>query len=92
MSNVFTLTDHTGRRVRLTEERWRHINAEHPEIAADIGVLKRALRSPTTVQQRGDIRYLYRFRKPAQRYLLLVVKYLNGEGYVITAYRTREIQ
>ena len=32
MSNIFEVIDKTGRKIRLSKERWKHIRMEHPEI------------------------------------------------------------
>jgi len=42
------LTDHEGRRIRLTDERWRHI-VEHPEMASMREALEETLAAPESV-------------------------------------------
>jgi hypothetical protein len=80
--------DPDGRRVILTEERWRHIKARHPEVSPRLGELLRAIRVP---DRRGQGRYpfeewfLVEWPGPAP-WLRVVVHYEHGEGRVMTAF------
>jgi len=38
------------------------------------------------------VRFYYKFYKNLSKYLLVSVKYLNGEGFVITAFYTSKIE
>ena len=59
--------------------------------------IKIALQNPTTIRHNEEdksVRYFYKDfkeRVPSERYLLVSVKYLNGEGFVITSFFTNEI-
>ena len=57
--------------------------------------IKTALAQPTkiaAVEYDEAVRHYYGYRKEQAEYLLVIVKYLNGEGFVITAYLTKKIQ
>ena len=97
MSLVFEVRDKTGRCIRLTDEQWEHITHDHPEISPYIEDMKEILINPTTITSFDydeKIKYYYKYFKqrvsPA-KYLLTVVKYLNGDGFIITAYFVRKI-
>ncbi len=98
MDNIFEIEDKLRRKVHLSKERWRHINQDHPEIANYIEEIKETLQKPdkiTTFSFDEDIRYYYKYFKrkaSSAKYLLAVVKYLNGEGYIITSYFARYIK
>jgi len=95
---VFKIKDKTNREIRLTKERWSHINEEHPEIAQHIEDIKETLKTPFKIISYNDdenVKYYYKYlknRKPTAKYLLLIVKYLNGEGFIITAYFVKNIK
>ncbi len=95
---VFETEDMFGRLIYLSDERWKHINEEHPEVSEYIRQFDDVLKNPTKIVPFAydkDIFYYYKYFKLRQfrtRYLLLIVKYLNGEGFIITAYFVRNIQ
>jgi|TARA_B100000315_G_C14446355_1_gene526974 hypothetical protein len=98
MSHIFQTTDKSGRKIHLSKERWNHINQEHPEVSEYLEEIKETLKSPTKLKEVDydeDIRYFYDYyksRKAEAKYLLVIVKYLNGEGFIITAYFVRNIK
>jgi hypothetical protein len=97
MTFVFEITDKTGRKIHLTKERWVHITSPaslHPYMANYFEEVKQTLEKPDLiVQQKFDdskANY-YKHIKKEKAYLLVGVKYLNGEGFVITSFLTRKI-
>lgn len=98
MPHIFQTTDKSGRKIHLSKERWTHINQEHPEVSDYIEEIQETLKNPTKIEEVDydkDVRYFYRYYKniesPAKN-LLVIVKYLNGEGFIITAYLVRSIK
>ena len=98
MAHIFRSEDKTGRHIYLTDERWSHINEEHPEVSPYLQEFTETLKNPTNVASYPydkDIRYFYKYFKQREnkaKYLLIIVKYLNGEGFIITAYFVRQIK
>ena len=97
MVPVFDIEDQSGRKIHLSKERWRHINEEHPEIAAYLEALKDTLVNPLriiTYTLDDTVHYYHRYYKerasPA-KYLIVIVKYLNHHGFIITAYFVRTL-
>lgn len=90
--NVFEVTDKTGRRIRLTRERWTHITdprSQHPYMANSLEEMKKTLVDPALIvkQKFDDARRNYYFYlKEKKRYLLVAANYLNGEGEVNSVY------
>ena len=88
-----TLIDIQGRPVRLTDERRRHI-LEHPEMAGMENALEETLRDPQlVVRSRTDetatLNYRYYSRTlVGGKWLCVVVKYDDGDAFVLTAYLT----
>lgn len=85
--NIFVILDRQGRQIRLTAERWKHIATRHPELSNKIEEIKQTITTPSfQVQDRADkqLYYHHSFMKTENMYLVIAVKYLNGEGFVIT--------
>ncbi len=95
MLNIFEITDKTGRKIRLTQERWNHITREHPEMVS-LEEVRNTLISPLKIKSSKyspeDVNYYYRFDKERKKYLMTAVKYLNGDGFVITVYYLRNLK
>ncbi len=95
---VFETRDKSGRYIYLTDERWKHINEEHPEVAHYLQELENTILNPTKItsyEYNDLIKYYYKYfkhKKGSSKYFLIIVKYLNGEGYIITAYFVRYIK
>ncbi len=94
MSRIFKTKDKSGRNIYLTDERWKHI-LKHPEMANQLEQIKDTLLHPdtiTTVEHDPDVRFYYLYYKNRKEYLFVSVKYLNGEGYIITSFYTDKIK
>ena len=95
--NVLETNSKLGKRIRLTEVQWDHIAYKHKEIIDQIEKIKRVLEDPDTIYfspSEDNYQYckLYRETPVTEKYLLLVVKHLNGEGFVITAFFVSRIK
>ena len=97
MTWVFEVEDKSARNIHLSNERWKHINQEHPEVAPYLNEIKDTLKNPvkiTTYEFDENVRYYYKHFKERKlaKYLLAIVKYLNGHGFIITAYFVRNMK
>lgn len=88
-----TIRDCFGHAVRLTDERMAHI-LEHPEMKEMGAEIERVLTAPQTVRRsRSDeaVRLFYEFYTRTMvggKWLCVVVKYLQDDAFVVTAYLT----
>jgi hypothetical protein len=88
-----TLKDCFGHPVRLTDERLAHI-LEHAEMAGMAAEIEKVLREPRLVRQsRSDeaARLFYEFYAQTivdGKWLCVVVKYIETDAFVVTAYLT----
>lgn len=94
---IFEIKDKTGRKIYLTDERWKHITTTHAEMANYLEEIKLSLEKPLkiTPHEKGDLRkyYLYlKHRKHPEKYLRVIVKYLNEHGFVITTHFVKYIK
>ena len=91
------LRDVWGDSVSLTEERRAHL-LEHPEMREQENKLAQTLLEPEMViQSRSDdtARLFHRFYRRlaiGDKYLCVVVKYVEGGVFVITAYFTDKVK
>lgn len=92
-AGVKTIRDCFGHAVRLTAERMAHI-LEHPEMKEMGAEIERVLATPQTVRRsRSDdaVRLFYEFYARTivgGKWLCVVVKYLDNDAFVVTAYLT----
>ncbi len=88
---------YNGKRIRLTNAQRHHISFFHPEALLDENMLIATLSKPDIVTQGGgpNIRVLYRFHENTPvgaKYLAVVLKELNEEGFIVTSYFTDRIR
>ncbi len=93
MTYIFEIRDISQRKIHLTKERWAHIQ-KHPEMANCVEHIKEVLLKPTMITEGYDVnvKFYYRYEKEEKQYLFVSVKYLNGEGFVITSFYTDSIK
>lgn len=97
MTIIFEVIDKTGRKIRLTKKQWSHINKKHPQVAKNQEEIRNALINPLKITKpyEGTKHYYYKYFKhnnPTEKYLKVIVNYLNGEGFIITALFDRNIK
>ncbi|MEX2017409.1 MAG: hypothetical protein WD876_02965 [Candidatus Pacearchaeota archaeon] len=91
MNIVFEFVDKTGRKIRLTKEQWLKIRKKHPEVENE-EIIKETLEKPTKIRDHSYDESVYKFYKYyknrpfPENFLMVLVKYLNGDGFVIAAY------
>lgn len=91
MEPIFTIKDKTGREIHLSKKQWSHIRKKHPEVE-DLEQLEETIKKPdklTHYSYDETVGFYYKYvkhRKSPNKYLSVLVKYLNGYGYVVTAY------
>jgi hypothetical protein len=87
------LKDCFGHSVRLTDERLAHI-LDHPEMKEMEAEIERAVQKPQLVRRsRSDVtvRLFYEFYSQTRvdgKWLCVVVKYVENDAFVVTAYLT----
>jgi len=97
MSIVFEARAYDGRRVRLTEVQWLHMVFFHPEVEVEQARIRQVLENPEVVIEGAtrDTRIYYKFYRStpvASKYLAVVIKVLDKEGFIITGYFTEKVR
>jgi hypothetical protein len=97
MNFIFKIKDKSGKDIHLSAERWKHIK-NHPHMDENkLEDIKATIQNPMAIRYNEDdeeVRCFYREYKnmlPSEKYLLVSVKYLNGNGFVITSFFTNKI-
>ena len=95
--NVFEIIDKSERKIKLTKKQWSHIaspSSPHAYMASSLEDVKQTLIHPdkiiNSVYDDFKVNY-YKYYKDRKESLRVVVKYLNGDRFVITAYFVRNI-
>ena len=96
MENGFEVVDKSGRKIRLTNKQWKHVLSKRPYMSNYLEEINHILKNPIKIVARevGNIFDYYGYFKNIReksKYLKIAVKYLNGDGFVITVYFVRNI-
>lgn len=78
----------SGKRIRLTEERWQHICERHPEVAKYLDKVLKTVTDPEIITK-GWISELIAIKRFDNQDIAVIYKENSGSGFVITAFFTR---
>jgi len=90
---VFVKKEKFGQAIRLTEERWRHINERHPETEKHLSKIQSTIQNPSIVvknQYNIGERYYHKYFKELNNYLIVIVE--CKKNFIITAFIARKIK
>ena len=100
MNVLFEVHAITCKNIRTTKSYWKYIvEVKHPESFKNIEhqkaieMVKRTLEDPKIIIRERIDPSIYLYYRRFDKYLICVVtKHLNGDGYIITSYRTDRIK
>lgn len=90
---VFRVPSAIGKVVSLDESRWHHV-LEHPEMKKQLEAVKETIVNPDEIRESthdSSVLLFYKLYKTTpvtKKYLLVVVKTQNKEGFIVTAFFT----
>ena len=90
----FEVVSRLDRRVRISKSYWDYIvNVKHPSMRGLDEFVKSSLTEPVEVRRSKRDRsvHLHYGKFKAKLLVCTVVKFLNGDGFIITAYLTRRM-
>lgn len=95
MDILFEVINKSGRKIRLTKKQWSHIRQNHAEVEYPEEI-KETLENPDNVinDVRENVNNFYKYfkhKKHTSKFLKVIVRYLNGEGFIISAHFVRTI-
>ncbi len=92
---LFKLNDVLGRKIHTTKDYWQKIKTlKHRELKYDIPEIKKTLKAPDEVRKSvtDTTILLYAQRQKKYDILIVAVKVLNGDGFLVTVYQTKEFK
>ena len=92
--NIFEIIDKLKRKIKFTHERKEHILVRHPEVTEFV-LFEKILLDPDLIRTSlydEKVLLYYTDVSKEYKYLVLVVKTLDGEGFILTAYKTNIIK
>lgn len=87
-----TALSKNGRHIRLTEERWAHITAEHGELAGLQSEVLEAVSDPVRIVAGGEGELLAVSELDLGKYIVVVYREMESDGFIITAFLTRRFR
>lgn len=94
---LIEINDRCGKVIYITNERWGHISRKHPSIANKIKEVEDIVKNPEIMrfsEYDKNVKFYFRTCKDMKseaQYIIIIVKYLNGEGFIITSFYTNKI-
>ena len=98
MNIIFEVNDKTKRKLRMTDYNWHHIVKRHPEVVSQKEIIIETLEKPdkiTTSLEDEETKYYYKYYKNISspyKFMRVIAKYLNGEGFIISSHFVKAIQ
>ena len=95
---IFEVVDKNGKLIRLTNKQHSHMMDEHPYMHKYIEEIKETLQKPDKITSYSfdeNVKYFYKNYKhldKPNKFVLVIVKYLNGEGYIISSYLESKVK
>lgn len=90
---LFEIKDVFGKKIRTTTDYWHKIKTlKHQELRYSVVEVKKTISSPDEVRVSITDETILLFAKRFRKYdiLIVAVKVLNGEGFIVTAYQTKK--
>ena len=78
--------------IRLTDERWAHITEEHCELAGMRLEIGETITNPSRILEGGDDEFLAVREIEKDKFLVVVYREINNDGFIITAFLTRRLK
>jgi len=98
MNIKFEVIDITKRKLRMTDFNWSHISKKHPEIASQKEKIIESLEKPDKITDSlkdENTKFYYKYYKNLPhpfRFIKTIVKYLNGDGFIISSHFVNTIK
>jgi len=94
---VLKVLSRLGKILRLDEDKWNHV-LEHPEMENQIDRLRETVVDPDEVRKSvydPSVWLFYRFYADTpvtEKYLLVIAKISNKEGFIVTSFFTNRVK
>lgn len=91
MLNIIEVKTKDQKLIRLTLTQWKHIVYRHPEMSSKLIDIENMLLYPSYIKDEEEIKKYYKYIKDIHKYIMVAIRILNGDGFVMTSYLTRKI-
>ncbi|MFA5778685.1 MAG: hypothetical protein WC947_00905 [Elusimicrobiota bacterium] len=89
----FEIVSKLDKRIRTTKTYWNKLIQKHPSVEHCEKEIKQTLKEPDFIRLSSKDASVYLYYKEFKiYYLCVVVRHLNGTGYIITAYFTSNMK
>ncbi|MCP8322127.1 MAG: hypothetical protein H3Z52_14510, partial [archaeon] len=96
MSLIGVAYSKSGKRIRLTSERWGHVIESHNYMAGQHHLVLETVSDPEYIVSGGEDEFLaikfFKDMNLGTKYIVVVYKEVNREGFIITAFMTSTIE
>jgi hypothetical protein len=98
MKILFEIKNKNGKIIRLTNKQYSHMMEDHAYMHKYLEEIKETLQKPDKITSYSfdeNVHYFYKGYKhldKPNKFVLVIVKYLNGEGFVISSYLETKIK
>lgn len=89
---IESISSKSGVPIRLTSERWAHITEEHTELAGLRLEVMETVYDPERIVEGGEGEQMAVRELEPGKFLVVVYRELEHDGFVITAFLTRRIR
>ena len=82
----------------MTDWNWEHIIRRHPDISSEKEKIIETLKKPDKITDSlkdEKVKFYYRHykhRQSSNKFMMVLGKYLNGEGFIISVYFVQRIK
>ena len=94
MKFLFSVASILGKQIRTTETYWHDIiTYKHPQLDGKLRDVELTLIDPDVIRKSQSDKDIYLYYKAVSgRILCVVVRHLNGDGFLITTYFTDKVK
>lgn len=92
---ILEVEDKSKKIIRLTKKQWSHIRQDHPNVENDFDIkdtIKNSIKTLYLEKEKTVYFRYFKHRKDPEKYLKVIAKYLNGDGFIVTAYFVKTIK
>ncbi len=91
---LFEVISKLDKKIRITRKYWHKITfIKHPSMKNKEIMVAETLENPTEIRQSKSDNSVFLYYRPVEEnYNAVVLKHLNGEGFIVTTYVTDKIK
>ncbi len=92
MFSILLIKSQDGKLISLNYKQWKHIAYRHPEMSRRLYNIEETIRNPDYIKTSEEKIKYYKYLKEEKKYVMVAVKVIEYEGFVLTSYLTSKIE